>query len=241
MSPKTLPRHTRPLAAGRWAGRLAVGRWASRIAERGLARPPADSRGPPGHPPTDADAARPRHDSLVDPLAITGRCVIGDQLRLPATCCDIAGCGAEFTDPAALGEADNRVRALAAGWSVDAFDRLVCLTCQQRDDATWPRMPGPEPDTGHAPAPASVAPRPRDGGSPATRAKIAGSRSASGPGSAVGPGSAISLGRHRRPPWLHVLTALAAGNNGWTDPQPVTDPRQMGPHSNPAGPQTGAA
>jgi hypothetical protein len=235
VSPKTLPRHARPLAAGRWAGRPAVGRWAGRIAERGLARLPADSRGLPGHPPGDAGAAPRRHDPLVDPLAITERCVIGDQLRMPATCCDIVGCGAEFSDLAALGEADNRARALAAGWRMDAFDRLVCPTCEQRPDAAWPRAPGPEPDTGADLTSAVVAPRPRYGESPPTRARIAGSHGTAGPGNVIRPG------HHRRAPWLHVLTALANGDNGWAAPQPVTDPHRMGPPSNPAGPQTGAA
>lgn len=236
MGPRTLPKHARPLAAGRWAGqpaagrwagqaaagrwagRPAVGRWAGRIAERGLARPSTDPHGLPGHPPKGAERARPRHDPLLDPLAITGHCVIGDQIRLPATCCDIPGCAAEFADLAALGEADNRARALAAGWSMDAYGRLVCPACQQRHDIAQPRIPGPEPEAGGSRTPAAVPPRP-----------IAGSH------------SEVSPGRHRRAPWLHVLAALASGNNGWQAPQPVTVPRQAGPPATPAGPQAGAA
>ena len=229
MGPRTLPRHARPLAAGRWAGRPAVARWAGQIAERGLARPPAAARELPGHPPADAEAAGPRRDPLLDPLAITEHCVIGDQIRLPAAGCDIVGCGAEFADLAALGEADNRARALAAGWSVDAFGRLVCPACQQRPDVTRPRILSPEPDTGAGPTSAAVPSRPRDGGSPFTQAKVAGSQGEASPG------------RHRRAPWLHVLAALASGHNGWQVPQPVTGPRQMGPPSNPAGPRPGAA
>jgi hypothetical protein len=202
--PKALPRHARPVAAGRWAGR---------IAERGLARPSAD-----------AEAARPitrRHDPLLDPLAVTEHCFICDQIRLPAARCDIVGCGAEFADLAALGEADNRARALVAGWRVDAFGQLVCPACQQRHGATRQRMPGPEPDPGGL-----TPPGPRDGGSPSVRAKLAGWRSAVSPG-------AVSPGRHRRAQWLHMLTALASGTNGWSAAQPVTGPAPEGT-SNPA-------
>jgi hypothetical protein len=228
VGPKTLPRHARPLAAGRWAGWPTVGRWASQIAERGLTPPSAAARELPGYPPADAEAAGPRRDPLLDPLAITEHCVIGDQIRLPAACCDIVGCGAEFADLAALGEADNRARALAAGWSVDAFGRLVCPACQQRPDVTRPRIPSPEPDTGTGPTSAAVRPGPRDG-SPSRQAKVTGSHGEASPG------------RHRRAPWLHVLAALASGNNGWQAPQPVTGPRQPGPSGNPAGPRPGAA
>ena len=164
MGTKTLPRHARPLAVGRWAGR---------IAERGLARPPAGAgwlrRGPLADAralrrgtSADAVAARPdaRPDPLLDPLAVTEHCFIGDQIRLPAARCDIVGCGAEFADLAALGEADNRARALAAGWYPDAFGRLVCPHCQQHHAMTGPQVPGPESDTGGAPTPAPVPPGP---------------------------------------------------------------------------------
>lgn len=72
-----------------------------------------------------------RFDPLTGPVAITEHCVIGDQIRAPAAWCDMAGCGAGFADPAALGEADNRARAIAAGWSEDAWSKLVCPACQQ--------------------------------------------------------------------------------------------------------------
>jgi hypothetical protein len=72
-----------------------------------------------------------RVDPLTDPVAITEHCVIGDRIRVPAAWCDRAGCGAGFADPAALGEADNRARAVAAGWAEDALATLVCPACQQ--------------------------------------------------------------------------------------------------------------
>jgi hypothetical protein len=198
---KTLPRHARPLVVGRWAGRLA---------ERGLARPPAVASGTSAA----AEAARPhvRRDPLLDPLAVTEHCFIGDQIRLPAARCDIVGCGAEFADLAALGEAHNRARALAAGWCVDACGQLVCPACQQHHGVTPPPIPGPEPDTGGSPTPAAAPPGPWDGGSPSVRANDAESL------------SAVSPGRHRVAQWLHLLAALASGNNGWTAPQPASGP-----------------
>ena len=88
-----------------------MARWAGQRAE------PA----PPGRVLADGDreASRPavRFDPLIHPVAITGRCVIGDQIRVPAAWCAVAGCQAAFADPAALGEADNRARAVASGWA----------------------------------------------------------------------------------------------------------------------------
>src|SRR5207302_1089212 len=55
---------------------------------------------------------------------------IGDQLRVPTAGCAMAGCEVAFADPAALGEADNRARAVAAGWARDDLGRLVCPACQ---------------------------------------------------------------------------------------------------------------
>ena len=69
-------------------------------------------------------------DSLTHPVAITGQSVIGDQIRVPTAGCAMAGCEVAFADPAALGEADNRARAVAAGWARDDLGRLVCPACQ---------------------------------------------------------------------------------------------------------------
>jgi len=85
-----------------------------------------------------------RFDPLIHPVAITGHCVIGDEIRTPVVRCDMTGCGAAFADPAALGEADNRARAVGAGWSMDALGRLVCLTCRQHHAApVWWVLPRP--------------------------------------------------------------------------------------------------
>jgi hypothetical protein len=218
VSPRTLPRHARPLTVGRWAGRTA---------DRGLVRLPAE-----------AEAARPaaRRDPLLDPLADTEHCLIGDQIRPPTTCCDFVGCGSEYVDPAALGEADNRARALVAGWRTDAFGRLLCPACQQHHGVRWPWIPGPEPEAGGGRTP----PGSSDGGSPSGRARSPSAQAKSPPAQANVAGShgVVSHGRHRMAGWVHVLTALASGNNGWSVTQPFTDLPLEG---NDAGPQAGAA
>ena len=55
---------------------------------------------------------------------------IGDQLRLPVAWCEMGSCIGRHADPAALGEADARARAISAGWRVDALGRLACPRCQ---------------------------------------------------------------------------------------------------------------
>ena len=72
-------------------------------------------------------------DPLSGPVDLTERAVIGDELRNPIAWCELAPCISWHADPAALGEADIRARAIASGWRVDAFGRLVCLACQRRD------------------------------------------------------------------------------------------------------------
>jgi hypothetical protein len=59
--------------------------------------------------------------------------VIGDQLRIPIMWCELGCCISWYTDPAALGEGDVRLRAIGAGWRIDAFGRLACPRCQQTD------------------------------------------------------------------------------------------------------------
>jgi hypothetical protein len=72
-------------------------------------------------------------DPLSGPLELTERAVIGDDLRNPVVWCELTPCISWHGDPAALGEADIRARAIASGWRVDAFGRLVCAVCQRRD------------------------------------------------------------------------------------------------------------
>jgi hypothetical protein len=48
--------------------------------------------------------------------------------------CELApgSCISWHADRAALGVADVRMRAIAAGWRIDALGRLTCPQCQQR-------------------------------------------------------------------------------------------------------------
>jgi hypothetical protein len=63
--------------------------------------------------------------------------VIGDELRVPIMWCEMGSCISWCSDPAALGEADARARAISAGWRVDALGRLACPQCQQTDPSFW--------------------------------------------------------------------------------------------------------
>ena len=72
---------------------------------------------------------------------VTARAVIGDELRMPIVRCEIGSCISWHSDPAALGEADIRARAIAAGWRVDALGRLACPRCQQSDGRFWATHP----------------------------------------------------------------------------------------------------
>ena len=79
---------------------------------------------PPPTPPHRALGATRREPSLL-------RATIGDQLRRPVAWCEMGSCIGHHADPAALGEADIRARAISAGWRVDALGRLACPRCQQ--------------------------------------------------------------------------------------------------------------
>jgi hypothetical protein len=190
----TVARHALPQGTGRWAARMVA---------LGLVRPAAAAQ--PPRPPR-------RHDPLFQPVAVTEHCVIGDQIRVPAAWCDMAGCAVRFADPAALGEADNRARALVAGWCADPVGRLVCPACQQRDGVTEPRrMPGHGADDDRDPTPAATAPgRGRDV-SASVRLAMTRWRST---GSTVGPG------RHRRAQSRHLLAVLASDLSSWDAQQP---------------------
>ena len=72
---------------------------------------------------------------------ITERAVIGDQLRMPVMRCEMGSCISWHADPAALGEADTRARAISAGWRIDALGRLACPRCQQTDPGFWAARP----------------------------------------------------------------------------------------------------
>ena len=93
----------------------------------------------------EADArAQAEPDARAEAAAraeMTGRAVIGDQLRMPVMWCEMGSCISWHADPAALGEADTRARAIGAGWRIDAFGRLACPRCQQTDPGFWATGP----------------------------------------------------------------------------------------------------
>lgn len=71
----------------------------------------------------------------------TARAVIGDQLRMSITWCEMGSYISLYADPEALGEADTRARAIGAGWRIDALGRLSCSRCQQTDSGFWASCP----------------------------------------------------------------------------------------------------
>jgi hypothetical protein len=192
---KTIPRHARTLAR-----------------QSGVPSPNADRLPNPAAPgtalPQPADG-RVRTDPLAGPVAITEWAVLGDTIRRPAVWCEMPGCISRHDHPAALGQADIRARALAAGWCHDAVGRLVCSSCQQRNPDLW---------ITHRLARQHRAPtgsRRHDSGQ--TRA-----------GRPRGIWTAVSArarafvgGPDRWPRWPHLLAALVCTGNGWSTPPPV--------------------
>ena len=123
----------------------------------GGARPEA-AAGPvapptPAAPAATAATARTAATAVpASPAGLAGaavRAVIGDQLRMPVIdqlrmpviWCEIGSCLSWHDDPAALGEADTRARAIDAGWRIDALGRLACPRCQQSDPRFWASRP----------------------------------------------------------------------------------------------------
>ena len=198
---------------GGQVGAQAFPRHARRPGARGWACRMASLRSPGPRADRQALQSSARRDPLVHPVAITEHCVIGDQIRVPAAWCDMPGCLARFASPAALGETDNRARALVAGWGEDSVGRLVCPACQQRHRQSAAReITGPEPEAALARAPPGGPAGPPGAVSPSVRPMLARWR------------RAVSGGRHCGTRWPHVLLALASGSDGWAAPQRVTVP-----------------
>ena len=98
----------------------------------GLAGPSRDGGRRPGTAAVAPPACRPAPGAgVISRAEKPQRAPIGDQLRLPAAWCEMGSCIGRHADPAALGEADARARAISAGWRVDALGRLACPRCQQ--------------------------------------------------------------------------------------------------------------
>jgi hypothetical protein len=114
------------------------------------AAPSADYPGPAAAPSADHSGpaaavspgtTTPGRAGTKAPIEITERAAIGDELRIPLAWCEMGSCISYHADPAALGEADIRARAIAAGWRVDALGRLACPQCQQADSWFWTAHP----------------------------------------------------------------------------------------------------
>jgi hypothetical protein len=92
----------------------------------------------PAAPP---ESTPPGGDGTKAEIEITERAAIGDELRIPLAWCEMGSCISHYEDPAALGEADIRARAIEAGWRVDALGRLACPQCHQGDCWFWTAHP----------------------------------------------------------------------------------------------------
>jgi hypothetical protein len=114
--------------------------WLAQLHDDSCAEPQRDAQDTPA---VAAPAAiRPDHRAV--PRASAGtqeRAPIGDELRIPIAWCEMGSCILHYADPAALGEADIRARAIAAGWRVDALSRLACPACQQSNSWFWTAHP----------------------------------------------------------------------------------------------------
>jgi hypothetical protein len=192
----------------RGGGQVTSGRFPRHARRPGVARSAGHRAGPaPARVLADGDpSASPpawRFDPLIHPVAITGHCVIGDQIRVPAAWCAMTGCQAAFADPAALGEADNRARAVAAGWATDALGRLACPACQRDHPAPAWWVPARRPGTADDRRPAGRTARP------------AGATNQPGPPAAWEPPAAVP-GRHHRAPRPRLLSALVGSRDGRT-------------------------
>ena len=151
------PGYAVPASHGR-AGPAAGG--ARPRAPAGLVTPSASAAtAAPARTAAPAVPARPAaRTTAAGPAGAAVRAVIGDQLRMPVMWCEMGSCRSRHADPAALGEADARARAIAAGWRIDAVGRLACPQCQQSDPGSWAAHPVAAPDRDMALA--STAPMP---------------------------------------------------------------------------------
>ena len=100
------------------------------------------------HPPPPQSAADPtarpsesERPEMCESAEIIQPAPIGDSLRIPIAWCEMGSCISHYSHPAALGEADIRARAIAAGWRVDALGRLACPQCLRSGAWFWNTHP----------------------------------------------------------------------------------------------------
>jgi hypothetical protein len=123
-------------------GRFQADTWLARLRgdvpagpDSGICAEPGGDGDPRPQAPAEAGA------EAAAPAEAPVRAVIGDQLRLPVMWCEMGSCISRYADPAALGEADTRARAISVGWRIDALGRLACPRCQQTDPGFWAARP----------------------------------------------------------------------------------------------------
>ncbi len=137
-APRVIPGHALHSGAGTWQ----------------IPAPPDGLQDPPsGHSrsiPPDPSVPRGRAGEAAQ------RAVIGDELRRPVLWCQMGSCVTRFADPGALGEADNRARAIEAGWREDAFARFACPACLQTSPEFRVKYPVVAWDKKHAIAMATL-------------------------------------------------------------------------------------
>ncbi len=120
---------------------LEMNDWIAELRDDGRAEPTGD-RGPKPEAAIAPHAHRRTASVEIGAcVEITERAAIGDQLRIPIMWCEMGSCISHHADPAALGEADVRARAISAGWRVDALGRLACPKCQQSGPSFWATHP----------------------------------------------------------------------------------------------------
>ncbi len=112
--------------------------WLDELREEVRAEPVFETAGEPataGGPPASGTARPPDPVSdgpeMRESFEVIETAPIGDALRIPIAWCEMDSCISHYGHPAALGEADIRARAIAAGWRVDALIRLACPQCQR--------------------------------------------------------------------------------------------------------------
>jgi hypothetical protein len=116
--------------------------WLAKLRDDGRAGSAGDDHVQPAHGSDVrlealAQLVRAEAPACAESAGSAVRAVIGDQLRMPVMWCEMGSCISWRTDPAALGEADARARAISAGWRIDALGRLACPRCQQTDPSFW--------------------------------------------------------------------------------------------------------
>jgi hypothetical protein len=132
--------------------------------------------------------------------------------------CEMGSCVSWHADPAALGEADARTRAIGAGWRIDAFGRLACPRCQRTDPGYWSARPVAVRDRSQAidrTVPITAVPGDGSAGRAAPRTSRHPGRSASG----YPPASRAEL------EWHHDLPADEAVPAGRYAADPAGTPR----------------